>query len=158
MRGAILAKGQDYYTYLDRVLPSLEGAHLEYNWLISELDCNNYPNELLSHTLDNGCVWLTGKQLDDMVRHDEIQFIWAVLSAFDQSTTIDEILTYELPWADGYEGFWNNPISIQHPKAEIEMVPWDSSLVLLIAKNNSLVDKFLKYFPMAEDLEAYNTR
>lgn len=157
MKGAILDKGQDYFTYLDRILPALEGVHLKYNWLISCLTCDHYSDDLLSCILDNNCAWLTGEQLEDIVYHDEIQFIWAVLSAFDKSITLDDVLKHELPCADGYKGFWYNPVTIQHPKAEIEIVPWDSSLVLLIAKDNTIAENFLKYFPMGEDLENYNT-
>ncbi|MBB6713395.1 hypothetical protein [Clostridium gasigenes] len=49
-----------------------------------------------------------------------------MLSGSPQNITIDEILKYPLPYADGYKGFWKNPISLQHPLVEIEIVPWDS--------------------------------
>ena len=38
----------------------------------------------------------------------------------------------------GYDGFWKNPVSIQHPLAELEIVAWDSTLTLLISRMKPL--------------------
>ena len=71
---------------------------------------------------------------------------------------LDEILEYPLPKADGYEGFWKNPPSIQHPLATMEIVSWDSSCVLLLSTNKEVVEKFKKAFPKCQDLSAYNSQ
>jgi hypothetical protein len=79
-----------------------------------------------------------------------------VLSGFEKNVTFDEVLKYNLPYANDYDGFWNNPVSIQHPLASVEIVPWDSSLTLVISKDEKLVNDFMKAFPLSEDLENYN--
>ena len=84
--------------------------------------------------------------------------MWAVLSGFDKNISLSEIMQYPKPYADGYEGFWKNPLSIQHPLAEIEIVPWDSSLTLFLSKREDLVNNFLEFFPSGKDLSAYNSR
>ena len=61
-----------------------------------------------------------------------------------------------MPYADGYEGFWGNPLSLQHPLASIEIVAWDSSLSLVISKNKQIIDNVRLVFPLSEDLEVYN--
>lgn len=68
------------------------------------------------------------------------------------------MLKYDLPFADGYRGFWENNVGIQHPMAELEIVAWDSSLTIFISKHDSLVEKIMCSFPLSEDLSVYNTR
>ena len=136
------------------ILEPIESAVSQYNWLITDCECNCYPDSRIK--LNQDYTWLSGGELLQIVQHDEIQFIWAVFSAFPKDVTLKSVLQYELPYADGYEGFWQNPVGIQHPLAVIEIVPWDSSLVLFIAKDQSLVDTFVSHFPFAEDLEKNN--
>lgn len=86
------------------------------------------------------------------------QWIWAVLSGFEKSITLDEVLEYPLSYAEEYTGFWENPISIQHPLATVEIVPWDSSLTLIISRERKIVDDFKEGFPLSEDLNYYNKK
>ena len=68
------------------------------------------------------------------------------------------MLKFNLPFADSYEGFWVDDVDIQHPLAEVEIVAWDSSLTLLISRNDSLVQKFRNNMPLSEDLSALNKK
>ncbi len=61
-----------------------------------------------------------------------------VLSGFKREIPLQEVLSYGLPYADSYDGFWKNPVSIQHPLAELEIVAWDSTLTLLISRMKPL--------------------
>ncbi len=63
---------------------------------------------------------------------------------------------YDLPYADGYGGFWSENVSIQHPLATVEMVAWDSGCALFISKDDLLVNKFRSAFPLSVDLEMHN--
>ncbi len=78
------------------------------------------------------------------------------LSAFPEESSKDEILKYNFPQADEYGGLWKNPVSMQHPLAEIEIVALDSSMTIFISKNDNIVDMFKKNNPLAGDLEEYN--
>lgn len=62
----------------------------------------------------------------------------------------------ELPYADGNREIWQNPVSIQHPLAEIEIIAWDSSGTVFISKEDSIVDLLRENNEFAEDLEEYN--
>ena len=158
MKGVILEKGQKYYTYLNEIFRALDNEHLKYNWLLTDLECNYYPDGLNS---DDNYIWLSGQGLSDIVYENgvqEVQFIWGVLSAFEPSITLEDVLKHPLPYAENNKALWTNPVALQHPKAEFEIVAWDSSLVLFIAKDDTLVDKFTNYFPLSEDLESYNNR
>ncbi len=155
MKGAILNKGEKYYTYMSKVFAAIKGEQLKYNWLIT--DCICYPdNDNYAEIFSKEYAWLTGEELTRIIEMEDFQWIWAVLSGFPKGVSLEEVLKYKLPNADGFEGFWGATLNIQHPLADIEIVPWDSSLVLAISRNDSIVDKFMDYFPLSQNLVTYN--
>ena len=149
-----IKKGQQWYTQMSKVFDAIKNQQINYNWLITDLECL-VPE--IAYDEEEYC-WLTGKELSKIVQENDSQWIWAVLSGFDKSIKLKEVLNYPLPYADGYKGFWQNPPSIQHPLATIEIVPWDSSLTLFFSKHEDLVRDFLKAFPFSEDILEYNTK
>lgn len=155
--GAINEKGEKYYTFLPKLFDAIENAQMDYNWLITDCDCNR-SNKIESEYLEQGYCWISGEELTKFVQETHIQWIWAVLSGFQKDIALDEVLAYPHPWADGYPGFWKNPISMQHPLATIEIVPWDSALTLFFSKEKALVDKFRSGYPYSEDLTVYNSK
>ncbi|MCL2611391.1 MAG: hypothetical protein FWE02_06915 [Defluviitaleaceae bacterium] len=154
MKGMILEKGQRYYTNLQMILKNLNGFHKQFNWLITNYEC--YPeHEKHVKLLTGSPLWISGKDLDEMMMVEEFQWTWGVLSAFKAGITKEEALRYDEPESQSV-GFWKNPISIQHPLAEIEIVPWDSMLVLFISKDEEYTLLFKEKFPDAQDLEEHN--
>ena len=79
-----------------------------------------------------------------------------MFSAFPIELELAEILNYNLPYADGYEEFWKNPVSIQHPLAKFEIVAWDGSIIIVIAEENEMIKTVMKANVDAIDLECYN--
>lgn len=157
MKSAILDKGEEYYTNLSSVFEGIENEQLKYNWLIT--DCVCYPeNQELYELFSKEYIWISGEELTKIVYEEEFQFIWGVFSGFSKEVKIEEILKYELPLAEEYNGFWLDDVGIQHPLASIEIVAWDSTHTMFISKDDKLVDKFRSSFPLAEDLSAKNTR
>lgn len=154
--GAINDKGEPWYTRMTKIFDSIKDKQIEYNWLITDMDC--VPEEIDECCNGKDYCWLAGEDLTKIVRANDGQWVWAVLSGFDKDIPLREILKYPQPYADGYTGFWKNPLSIQHPLAAIEIVPWDSSLTLLFSKQKKVVDDFLTFFPFSENLMTYNSR
>lgn len=157
IKGALLEKGEKYYTRLGKIFSVMNNFQNEYNWLIS--DCEAYPMEKRNAeriNQDEKYAWITGEELTSMIIEEDFLWIWGVLSGFEKKYTKEDVCRYSLPYADGYEGFWNDNISIQHPLASIELVAWDSSCTLFISKNNSLVEQFRLAFPLSVDLEMHN--
>ena len=115
--GAILAKGEVGYTDLDKVLAALGNIQENYNWLLTDCECNVDIPEL------------------------------AVLSAFEKSVTKEQVLEYPLPAARDNR--------VQHPLATFEIVPIDSSYVVVFSREKEIVDRFRAYFPLSEELEAW---
>ena len=153
--GAILEKGESWYTYMGKIFRAIGDAQKNYNWLISDADCFPMTPEF-SELLARESCWLTGEALTAMVEREDFQWIWGVLSGFPKGIPEEQVRQYPLPSADGHPGFWHNPLSLQHPLAEIEIVPWDSSLTLLLSRKKEIVEDFRAFFPLSEDLFQVN--
>lgn len=146
-----------YHTDLRMVFDAFEGKQKEFNWLLTDLELNYEPEEILYNN-SRTAAWITGEELTRIVYQYEIQFIWGVLSGFKKDITIDlDNLDVE-PFADGNRGFWIAAPQIQHPLATVELVCWDSTLTLLLSKDEDLTDKFRRYFVGAEDLDQHNAK
>ncbi len=157
IKSAILEKGEGYYTYMKKLFQAIENEQTKYNWLITNYEC--YPNdEKISHIFSKEYIWISGEQFTEIINKEDFQFIWGVLSGFSKEITLEEVLKYELPFADGYEGFWIDNVELQHPFDNVEIVAWDSSLTIIISKDDNIVEKFMNYFPLSEDLSKQNTK
>ncbi len=97
--------------------------------------------------------WLTGTQLSDMLRsHRHLQWIWGVLSGFETGIALEQVLEYPLPGADDNR-IWENPVVVRHPLAEIEIVPWDSSMVFFVSRKKEPVRRFREGVVLSEDFK-----
>ena len=99
---------------------------------------------------------MTGDELTEMIEAEDFQWIWGVFSAFPKDISEEKVLEYALPEADGNVEIWQNPVSIQHPLAEIEIIAWDSSATVFISKKDGIVDLLRERNESAMDLEEYN--
>jgi len=45
---------------------------------------------------------------------------------------------------------------MQNPLAEIEIISWDSTMLLVIAKSKELTEMFINEYPNSLDLKEYN--
>ncbi len=155
MKGALINKGEAGYTYLGGLFKLIDNIQIDYNWLISDYVC--YPQNMeCSKKLSGEWCWMTGEELTRMIEIEDFQWIWGVLSAFPKDVTKDAALTYNLPQADGNNRIFQNPVSIQHPLAAMEIIAWDSSMTIIVSRNDSVAEKILASNPLAEDLEHYN--
>lgn len=157
MKGAILRRGERYYTCFSGIFSAVGQIAREYNWLVT--DYENYPEELKPYERSLGkerYFWVEGETLAEIVAEEDVPWYWGVLSGFKKEVPLEEVVSHGLPYADGYSGFWKNPVSIQHPLAELELVAWDSGMCLVIGRDDPVVQNFRKAYPLSEDLEEYN--
>ena len=155
MKGRIIHRGESFYTDLGKLFKKTDNIQKQYNWLIT--DCQAYPqNEKYHELLSREYAWISGEDLTKMTEQEDFQWIWAVLSGFEKDITEAEVLKYPLPYADGYRGFWENPISIQHPLAETEITAWDGTASIIISANPKIYDLIELRYPLSEDLQEYN--
>jgi hypothetical protein len=157
--GAILEGGNRRYTYLREIFSAMGDFQKQYNLLITDIEaCPR--NDDVYNRLNNSerRVWISGRNLTRILDEDDFQWIWAVISGFKPDVEEKEVLNYSRPYADGYEGFWQPKLSMQHPLADFELVPWDSGLLLFFTKDYMLYLEFMRQFPDAKDLQKYNAR
>mgnify|MGYP001854923474 FL=1 len=87
MKGAILEKSENGFTFLKNIFLFIRNAQIEYNWLITACEC--YPeNRSYAEMLSKEYCWISGKQLTEMVNEENFQWIWGVLSAFPPNISI----------------------------------------------------------------------
>ncbi len=154
---AINEKDEKLYTYLPKLFDAIGNAQLNYNWLVTDCFCN-ISNPVERETEEKGWCWISGAELTELVSQMHIQWIFAVLSAFPPDVPPEEVLRHPLPFADCNPSFWHNPVSIQHPLAVMEIVPWDASRVLFFSREKAYMEGFMRAYPQSEDLSAYNER
>ena len=126
-----------------------------YNWLITDMECYTDDKNLLN-VIDNKYCWVQGKDLLKLLKIESSQWIGGVFSAFSKNIELKDVLKYEYPFADGYKGFWKNPLTIQHPLATLEFVIWDGNFILVISEDHKIISDIMKKNNNARDLELYN--
>ena len=157
MKGAIIDKSENGIIRLRALFDKMKGFQKEYNWLISDCEAYSINDEIKCKLHQYGeYTWLTGEELTDIINRDDLSWIWSVFSGFEKNITLEEVLNYDLPYANGYFGFWNENVSIQHPLATTELVAWDGLNTLFISKDDALVEEFRKAVPLSLDLQQYN--
>lgn len=149
--GAIDGESLRWFTMLPDLLPALEPVFLSHNWLVTDCCCNR-DNPIWDAEDRDGYCWLTGKELVEFAKTDNTQFIGAVFSGFSPDIPLARILEQkDLPvWES--PSFWYEPLNLQHPLANVELVPWDSTDLLFLSHDKSLVDQFQADFPKSIDL------
>ena len=153
--GLIDRNTHEYYTYMSIVFQAIKNKQTQYNWLISDCEC--YPlDEEIDQLLNQEYCWLSGEELTELVAKEDFQWIWGALCGFEKDIPLDEILKFPLPSAQDYNGYYNNPISLQHPLSSLEIIPCDSSYTLLISKDKTIIDRYLSEYPKAETLSIFN--
>jgi len=100
-------------------------------------------------------VWIAGNRLTSIWDGGTPHY-FCVVTAYEKDVALKEILRYPLPIADGYEGFWKPYVTIQNPLAEIEIVRWDATFLLIISKEKEVIERFAKEYPNSMDLAEYN--
>ena len=170
--GVIDTKSKRCYTSLKAVFDAIDNLQIKYNWLITDTEI--FAQSDKSDSLNTGVHWkyvdgkpiaipapdyyfLSGEELTEIISEDDSQWIWGVLSGFEKSISLKDILKYPLPKSSGQEDSWGNPPIIQHPLASTEIVPWDSSLLLILSKNEEIIRKYKEAFPKSRDLSEYNS-
>lgn len=166
IQGAILEKGEQYYIRFGKIFRAMQNFQINYNWLVT--DCVAYPqNERIAARIfqatHGSYNWFCGEELTNLLKAEDFQWIWAVLSGFDKTISEetvlrDDILCNGLPQAIDHQGYWNQELSMQHPLACVELAAFDSSGMLLVSSQEKIVKKFRQAFPLSEDLAEYNTR
>lgn len=108
----------EFHTNLRLVFDAIGNRQVEFNWLLTDIECNYYPVDELHQKV----IWISGEKLTEIVARFNIQFIWGVFSAFGKDVVLDPQNLTVKPYADGNSNFWVEKPKIQHPLATAEIV------------------------------------
>lgn len=143
MKGLVIDKNNEYHTFLKKVFDLIDNKQLDYNWLISDFEC--YPiTQKNIELLSNEWCWITGEELTRMIEEEDFQWIWGCFSAFSKNLTLNEVLKYNIPIVNQNSSIWNEPILLQHPLAEMEIIAWDSTLTIINSHDDNVIDKAME--------------
>jgi hypothetical protein len=78
----------------------------------------------------------------------------AVLFALPKGISEEAAQQLPLPKWD-YEGYWNGNPQMQTSLTQVEVVPSDGYLLLFLALDDALTDRFLRQYPKAMELSEY---
>lgn len=138
-----------FHTDMKGIFSCIETEVKKYNWLITDLECNYIPDTRLRG--DN--IWISGEDLFSIIgKYDDLQFIWAVFSAFPTDVLVDISDDSSLPYADGNKTLWNKDRKPQHKESVIEIVCWDSSETIFTSENYHMLFPIMKKYSDAIEL------
>lgn len=120
-----------FFTDMKEVFSAMNISCSDYDWLISDLETNGYP-------ITEG--WHTDTALSRSLQQQNIQFIWAVFSAFPLGTRFE---VNNPPTVEDNPNYWNssNPTP-QLDEALFEIACWDSSATILIGLSPAMAKSF----------------
>lgn len=127
---------------------------LNYNWLITDFDGTQEFADTFYE--NNEFIWISEEKFAKYLEENIVQFIWGVISGFKKDIALDNILEYPLPYANENEEIWSTNICMQNPLADIEIIAWDSTLAIVISKDEEVIEMIKKFYPNAKDLLEYN--
>ena len=142
--GAVSEDDCPTYTHLSKLFGALGDKQKDYNWLITDCECLASDEKLRNSFADSKIV--SGEELTNIVRREDFQWIWGVLSGFKKEIPIDEILRYPAPSAER-RGLCGVYPSISHPLAQIEITAFDSSRLFFFSRDLSLFRRFAAGYP-----------
>lgn len=137
-----------FYTDMKAIFRALKGEAEKLNWLISDFECNYWPDERLA----NKVLFISGPELSKLLdKYDDLQFIWGVFSGFPKEVNIDLSDESNLPYADGNPDIDNKDRIPQHKDAIVEIVAWDAAETLFTSNEQRLIVLFKNIFTDAKE-------
>ncbi len=155
VHGIILNEG-GYVTYPAKIFDCIKEEVISLNWRVSNVECGMDGSNYFFPFEDWPEYFVDGEALYEMLQaHPDKQWWWGLLSGFPKTISSNAIkkkpvidLQMELPYLEK---------KIKHidPDAVLEIVAFDSSETYVIADSEAVIQKLIKKYPKAENLEKY---
>lgn len=139
MKKYVSFKDEKFYTHMLKLINSIGGRKLEYNWLINDIEA--YPNSLKIKRMinENEYFLLSNDELMDMLEEEGFQFVWGNFYAISNKYSKEEILKYKD----------NNCLE---EVSEIIVRADDSSLVSIETNDDNIIELFKKAYPKTKEV------
>ena len=109
------------------------------NWYITDLDCLDHCGWPGSEKWGETTLFLTHDELMKDINFRDPQIIFGVFSAIPVDVPKSEIFSAETPYADGNSCYMKSTLFPQHPKAFLEITPFDAGAVYIISHDNDIL-------------------
>ncbi len=117
----------------------------DFDWYISDIETNCTPEGF-----SPADQWMRGQELETLIKEYEIQFIWAVFSAFPIGFR-KEVST--VPYVEDNPDYWiGKDLVPQLEGALFEIACWDSSATILINLPKQAECSFIATYPDTQPL------
>ncbi|WP_211214924.1 hypothetical protein [Microbulbifer variabilis] len=127
---------------MKEIFSALNISCYDYDWFVSDIEANGL-------VISEG--WYPGLELEKIITSNDVQFIWAVFSAFPIGT---RFVIAEPPYVDGNPNYWNaSEPKPQLEKAIFEIACWDSSATILIGVNQAMAENFKSMYTGTKELK-----
>ena len=134
-----------WFTNMYTVFLALGFRASDYDWFVSDVETNYYGTDFTSED-----QWVTGEALERFITDNEVQFIWAVFSAFPKGTRFP---VENSPNVQDYAGYWSGiEVTPQLKNALFEIAAWDSSATILVDLPAEALERFKVAYPDAKSL------
>ena len=155
MKGAILMQGEEFFTDMRRMSQGIKNPE-KFNWLITDFEGDPHSPRIEAALMSPRGYWFgNGEDFMNLVTKKKFQWEWAMITGFDPSVPLSDIIPFGLPRTNN-ETFFEDRIAMQHPRAKVEMVCYDSTMFIFIAESYTMVNYFKEKFPLSVDLREYN--
>lgn len=155
MQGIMIEKHDKSFSQFNSIIKALKDEHKKYNWLITEIDF--VPTDGNGLFLNQPYTWILGEDLERKFSKEKGFWVWGVFSGFPKNITLDEVLKFSLPYADGNPNLWNANLALQNPLAKVELIEWDGMCFLGVTDDAAILRNLKEAFPLgSQDLEEYN--
>lgn len=155
--GLILHEETDYVTYMP---PIFEAVGIDYiknlNWRLTYVEVGGSTTE--EYTFGN-CFdcWITGEDLvNEVMKYPDLQWWWGLLQGFEGNISKEDACKSEPVDIKLDTRIWQNPVSLRNEMSAIEIEAFDSTLSIVIAKDEYILKRLQKSFANSELLSNYN--
>jgi hypothetical protein len=132
-----------FFTNMREVIAALGISCSDYDWYVSDIETNGFQ-------FADG--WHPGSELESLIASEDIQFIWAVFSAFPKGVRVD---VGKAPCVDGNPHYWDgSEPGPQLDGASFEIACWDSSATILVGLDAEKAGSYRSTFSDAVDLKS----
>ncbi len=122
-----------------------------YNWLITGIKLDVITCDLFKKS--TGDYYIDGEKLKKSINNASQKINSGILSAIPTDCRLnkEELLAINLPDTESIDLFYPEVV-MQHPLAEIEIVYFDNSFVIIKSIHQHIIDDILNNIPSAQDL------
>ena len=140
-----------FFTDMALVFNALGISAVDYDWFVSDIETNCSESMFAQ---DNR--WISGRELQEFLDNNNIQFIWAVFSAVPKGV---HFVVETPPYVYNNQSYWSGEeVRPQLEDALFEIVCWDSSATILIDLPAEAEASFIRVFSDTRNLASVAQR